>query len=101
VVFAFLNFERCSVHDSLNLWVCRASLFGAFVGMTCEFQNGRRNRSKGNVLCFGKSQQGFTFSCSRLTDIGSMVCSNGQGLFVMDLGVKNIFDTKNTCLGAC
>jgi hypothetical protein len=64
------------------------------VGMTCEFQYGRRNRSKGNVLSFGKSQRCVTFSCSRLTDIGSMVYSTGQGLFVMDLGVKNIFDTK-------
>jgi len=52
------------------------------------------NISKENVLCFCKSQQGVTFPCSRLTDIGSMVYSTGQGLFVMDLGVKNIFDNK-------
>jgi hypothetical protein len=59
------------------------------------------NSTKGSVLCFGKSQHGVTFSCSRLTDIGSMVYSTGQGLFVMDVGVENIFDAKNTCLDAC
>jgi hypothetical protein len=31
-----------------------------------EFACGRRNRTEGNVLCFSKSQQGFTFSCRRL-----------------------------------
>jgi hypothetical protein len=71
------------------------------VVMICEFQNGRCNRNKGTFLCFAKSQRCVTFSCSRLTDIGSMVCSNGQDLFVINLDVKNIFDTKNTCLGAC
>ena len=35
--------------------------------MLCEFQCSRYNRNKGNVLYFGKSQQGFTFSGSRLT----------------------------------
>jgi hypothetical protein len=72
-----------------------------YVVMICEFQYGRRSGNKGNVLSFGKSQRGVTYSCSRLIDIGSMVYSSGQGLFLMDLGVKNIFDTKNTSLGAC
>jgi len=31
------------------------------------FEYCRQNRFKGNVLCFGKSQQGVAFSCSRLT----------------------------------
>ena len=34
-------------------------------------------------------------------DIGTVVHSTRQGLFVIDLRVKNIFDTKSTCLGAC
>jgi hypothetical protein len=68
--------------------------------MVCKCEYGRRNRSEENVVCFGKSQQGVRFSCSRLT-YGSMVYSTGQGLFVMDFGVKNTFDMKNTCLGAC
>jgi hypothetical protein len=100
VVFASWNNEIYSLHERLNLWVWRASVYVTSVILICEFQYGRHNSSKGNVLCFGKSQQGVTFSC-RLTDIESMVYSTGQGLFVMDLGVKNIFDTKNTCLSVC
>jgi hypothetical protein len=52
---------------SLCLWVWSALLCGLEVLMICELENSRHNRSKGNVLCFGKLQQGFTFSCSRLT----------------------------------
>ena len=32
-----------------------------------EFEYSRHNWSKGIVLCFGKSQQGFTLASSRLT----------------------------------
>ena len=31
-----------------------------------EFEYSRHNRSKGNVLCFGKSQLGFTLASKRL-----------------------------------
>jgi len=31
-----------------------------------EFEYSWHNRNKGNVLCFGKSQQVFTLACSRL-----------------------------------
>jgi len=40
--------------------VWKVSLFGP------EFDYSRHNRNKGNVLCFGKSQQGFTLACSKL-----------------------------------
>ena len=47
--------------------VWRAYLCWLEVVAVFEFQCSRHNRSKGNVLYFGKSQQGFTFSGSRLT----------------------------------
>jgi hypothetical protein len=47
--------------------VWRASSCWLEVVLVCEFKCSRRNSSQGNVLCFGKSQQGDTFSCSRLT----------------------------------
>ena len=47
--------------------VWRVSLCGLEVVALCEFQCSRHNRSKGNVLCFCKSQQGYTLSGSRLT----------------------------------
>ena len=54
-------------NESVGLFVRRASLFSLDVVAVCLFQCSRHNRSKGNVLYFGKSQQGFTFSGSRLT----------------------------------
>ena len=52
--------------ESVALRVCKASLFSLELLALFEFQCSRHNRSKGNVLCFGKSQQGFRFSGSRL-----------------------------------
>jgi len=40
---------------------------------------------------YGKSQQTVAFSCL-LTDIGNIVYSSGQSIFVIDVHVKNIFD---------
>ena len=56
--------------EQRKCWFVR--LEGCFVlaggcRVVCEFQCSRHNRSKGNVLYFGKSQQGFAFSGSRLT----------------------------------
>ena len=31
-----------------------------------KFEYSRHNRITGNVLCFGKLQQGFTLACSRM-----------------------------------
>ena len=31
-----------------------------------EFEYSRDSSNKGNLMCFGKSQQGFTLACSRL-----------------------------------
>ena len=71
----------------------------AGVRYICEFEFSKSNRCKGNVVFFGKSQQGVTFSCSRLTM--EKWCSTEQDLFVIDLRVKNVFDTKLLGLGAC
>jgi len=61
LVFAYWNSE------SVDLCVWRVALCWLEIVAVCEFQCSRYNRNKGNVLYFGKSQQGFTFSGSRLT----------------------------------
>jgi hypothetical protein len=50
------------VNESLKLWVWRASLCWMDVVLICEFTCSRHNSIKGNVFCFGESQQGVTIS---------------------------------------
>ena len=76
-----------------NVFICVGVRF------VCEFEFSKSIRCKGNVVFFGKLQEGFTFSYSRLTL--EKWCSTRQYLFVIDLGVKNIFDTKLLGLGTC
>jgi hypothetical protein len=57
--------------NSSNLWYLRLGVTNWSVGlesvvMWAKSAYGGHNRRKGNVLCFSKSQQDVTFSCSRL-----------------------------------
>ena len=54
-------------------------------------------RVKKKMCSVSVSYDSVTFPCSRL-DVGNMMYSTRQGLFVIDLRYKNIFDTKNTGL---
>ena len=56
---------------SINLWFGTTKVLICGVGKRhyhgCKCECCRYNRYNGNVPCFGKAQQGVTFSCSRLT----------------------------------
>jgi len=65
------EFPFCS---SSNLWILRVGTTKVAMNgcercryVWMEFEYSRHKRNKGNVLCFGKWQQGFTLACNRLT----------------------------------
>ena len=49
----------CELEQRKCLCIWRASVCWLEVVAVCEFECSRHNRNKGNVLYFGKSQQGF------------------------------------------
>ena len=72
--FFFVNNKICSVNEFLNLWFgehqyveLRTWWCVSCIVVHTQLMYCRYNSSKWNVLCFGKSQPGVRFCCSRLT----------------------------------
>ena len=88
------------MNESADQWSVRASLFSMEVVVISEHKYVDITAAK-KMCSVSVSHSKVLRFFWQYTDIGSMVYSTGQGMFVMDVHVKHIFDTKNTCLGAC